>query len=92
MNETERALLDTLEYLESNRRATGDRMMNALTHLGARLVDIEQENTKLTEQVRTLSSLAAEQAEMLAEHAELLNRQGSLLNQQSEILLQLVKK
>ncbi|HFA5893182.1 TPA: MbeB family mobilization protein [Neisseria gonorrhoeae] len=58
--------------------ATEKRMMKALTHLGERLVELEQENTSLAQQ---LASLAAE-----------LERQSEIQQRQSEILNQLAKR
>uniref|UniRef100_UPI000AC2A1B0 MbeB family mobilization protein n=1 Tax=Neisseria gonorrhoeae TaxID=485 RepID=UPI000AC2A1B0 len=58
--------------------ATEKRMMKALTHLGERLAELEQENTSLAQQ---LASLAAE-----------LERQSEIQQRQSEILNQLAKR
>ncbi|TVO50219.1 cryptic plasmid protein B, partial [Salmonella enterica subsp. enterica serovar Agona] len=58
--------------------ATEKRMMKALTHLGERLAELEQENTSLAQQ---LASLAAE-----------LERQSEIRQRQSEILNQLAKR
>ncbi len=58
--------------------ATEKRMMKALTHLGERLAELEQENTSLAQQ---LASLAAE-----------LERQREIQQCQSEILNQLAKR
>ncbi|ENW8314406.1 cryptic plasmid protein B [Neisseria gonorrhoeae] len=58
--------------------ATEKRMMKALTHLGERLAELEQENTSLAQQ---LASLAAK-----------LERQSEIQQRQSEILNQLAKR
>ncbi len=58
--------------------ATEKRIMKALTHLGERLAELEQENTSLAQQ---LASLAAE-----------LERQSEIQQRQSEILNQLAKR
>ncbi|WP_096123005.1 MbeB family mobilization protein, partial [Neisseria meningitidis] len=58
--------------------ATEKRMMKALTNLGERLAELEQENTSLAHQ---LASLAAE-----------LERQSEIQQRQSEILNQLAKR
>ncbi|WP_241359548.1 MbeB family mobilization protein, partial [Escherichia coli] len=58
--------------------ATEKRMMKALTHLGERLAELEQENTSLAQQ---LASLAAE-----------LERQSEIQKRQSEILNQLANR
>ncbi|HFB9410391.1 TPA: MbeB family mobilization protein [Neisseria gonorrhoeae] len=58
--------------------ATEKRMMKALTHLGERLAELEQENTSLAQQ---LASLATE-----------LERQSEIRQRQSEILNQLAKR
>lgn len=58
--------------------ATEKRMMKALTHLGERLAELEQENTSLAQQ---LASLAAE-----------LEGQSEIQQRQSEILNQLAKR
>ena len=85
MTEIETALLDALESLENNRRATEQRMMKALTHLGERLAELEQENTSLA---KHLASLAAE----LERQSEIQTAQAVLQNRQSEILNQLAKR
>ncbi|EFX1234057.1 cryptic plasmid protein B [Neisseria gonorrhoeae] len=54
--------------------ATEKRMMKALTHLGERLAELEQENTSLAQQ---LASLAAE----LERQSEIQQRQSEILNQ-----------
>ncbi|EBI0181011.1 TPA: cryptic plasmid protein B [Neisseria gonorrhoeae] len=54
--------------------ATEKRMMKALTHLGERLAELEQENTSLAQQ---LASLAAE----LERQSEIRQRQSEILNQ-----------
>ncbi|EMT6330119.1 cryptic plasmid protein B [Neisseria gonorrhoeae] len=54
--------------------ATEQRMMKALTHLGERLAELEQENTSLAQQ---LASLAAE----LERQSEIRQRQSEILNQ-----------
>ncbi|HFC8798190.1 TPA: cryptic plasmid protein B [Neisseria gonorrhoeae] len=54
--------------------ATEKRMMKALTHLGERLAELEQENTSLAQQ---LASLAAE----LEQQSEIQQRQSEILNQ-----------
>ncbi|ENV9208222.1 cryptic plasmid protein B [Neisseria gonorrhoeae] len=54
--------------------ATEQRMMKALTHLGERLAELEQENTSLAQQ---LASLAAE----LERQSEIQQRQSEILNQ-----------
>ncbi|MCF4770764.1 cryptic plasmid protein B [Acinetobacter baumannii] len=58
--------------------ATEKRMMKALTHLGERLAELEQENTSLAQQ---LAGLAAE-----------LERQSEIQQRQSEDLNQLAKR
>ncbi|HGP7547606.1 TPA: MbeB family mobilization protein [Neisseria gonorrhoeae] len=67
---TEKRMLDALAELESNHAA----IMKALTHLGERLAELEQENTSLAQQ---LASLAAE----LERQSEIRQRQSEILNQ-----------
>lgn len=85
MTEIENALLSALESMEQNHKQITDRLTNALTHLGERLLALEAENLKLSEQIAQLS-------ETQSETIQSLKKQAELHQQQSAIMVQLTKR
>lgn len=103
MTEIETALLDALESLENNRRATERRMMSALEDLESNHAAIEQrvmnalthlgERLAELEQENTdLMQKLASLAGVLARQSEAQNAQAALQQRQSETLKQLAER
>ncbi|HFB4389537.1 TPA: MbeB family mobilization protein [Neisseria gonorrhoeae] len=61
--------------------ATEKRMMKALTHLGERLAELEQENTSLAQQLASLAAELERQSEIRQRQSEIRQRQSEILNQ-----------
>ena len=84
MNETEIALLNALECLESNRKQTETVMLNALQQLTEQVKSLEAENKLLSETQKTF-------ANGLGILGRQLEKQSAGLQRQSEIIGQLIK-
>lgn len=74
MTETETTLLNALERLESNRKQTEQKILDALQRLAAQVSMLEKENELLRSTQQKFSEQLAQQSEILKKQSETITR------------------